>query len=256
MYVRLAFAVAAHLEPDILIVDEVLAVGDAQFQKKCLGKMEDVSAKEGRTVLFVSHNMAAIKTLCRSGIVINKGQMIFQGEAAEACNQYQVYDVPNQNEVYWDNITDAPGNDNIRLKALTIRSLLGSIIDIDSGIEISTVFYNMCKCKNIDFSLRLFTMEGTCIFESGIIMFHDNDSKVGYYSTKCIVPPHLLNSCTYKLSFVFGENQRYLLCHIEDIISFDVENTATGRGSNMTRAPGVIRPALDWSFSYSEKFMK
>lgn len=88
MYVRLAFAVAAHLEPEILIVDEVLAVGDAQFQKKCLGKMEDVSAKEGRTVLFVSHNMASVKALCNKGLLIDKGKIVTEGDIENCINSY------------------------------------------------------------------------------------------------------------------------------------------------------------------------
>ena len=89
MYVRLAFSVAAHLEPEILVVDEVLAVGDAEFQKKCLGKMQDVSSSEGRTVLFVSHNMLAIQTLCNKGFVLNKGQLVYRGNNSDAINFYQ-----------------------------------------------------------------------------------------------------------------------------------------------------------------------
>jgi len=92
MYVRLAFAVAAHLEPEILIVDEVLAVGDAQFQKKCLGKMEDVSNKDGRTVIFVSHNMAAVKALCTSAIILHKGEKILQGDVYDSLARYMSFD--------------------------------------------------------------------------------------------------------------------------------------------------------------------
>jgi lipopolysaccharide transport system ATP-binding protein len=97
MYVRLAFAVAAHLEPEILIVDEVLAVGDAQFQKKCLGKMEDVSKSEGRTVLFVSHNMGAIKSLCNTSIILHKGEKILQGEVYESLSKYLSFDQTESN---------------------------------------------------------------------------------------------------------------------------------------------------------------
>jgi lipopolysaccharide transport system ATP-binding protein len=101
MYVRLAFAVAAHLEPEILIVDEVLAVGDIEFQKKCLGKMKDVSVNEGRTVLFVSHNMAAVKNLCTKGIVLESGQLTFSGNNEEAIHYYSrttssLFDTPLQ----------------------------------------------------------------------------------------------------------------------------------------------------------------
>ena len=249
MYVRLAFAVAAHLEPEILIVDEVLAVGDAQFQKKCMGKMETVG-REGRTILFVSHNMAAIKTLCSKGIVLNKGQMIFLGEVKEAVDRYMGPDNVDKNEIYWDNIADAPGNENIRLKSIAIRPLHGSIIDIDSGIEITTVFYNTTAGKSLDFTLYLFTLDGVCLFETGIILSSSRDAKIGYFSTKGIIPPNLLNAGIYKINLLFGESQRYALYKVEDVISFEVDHTTTGRGSNMSRTPGVIRPVLDWSFKF------
>jgi lipopolysaccharide transport system ATP-binding protein len=99
MYVRLAFAVAAHLEPEILIVDEVLAVGDAQFQKKCLGKMEDIAENEGRTILFVSHSMAAVKMLCSKGIVLNAGSVLFQGTAADCCEKYMTEKTETANNI-------------------------------------------------------------------------------------------------------------------------------------------------------------
>lgn len=249
MYVRLAFAVAAHLEPEILIVDEVLAVGDAQFQKKCMGKMENVG-KEGRTILFVSHNMAAIKTLCSTGIVLNKGQMIFHGSVEGAVDQYLGPDNLDKNEIYWDDIADAPGNENIRLKSIAITPLQGSTIDIDSGIKISTVFFNTTAGRSLDFTLLIFTLDGVCLFDTAIILTRDNDAKIGYFSTKCLIPPHLLNAGIYKINLVFGESQRHLLYQVEDIISFEVEHTATGRGSNMNRAPGVIRPILDWSYEF------
>ena len=105
MYVRLAFAVAAHLEPEILIVDEVLAVGDAEFQKKCLGKMESVSTKEGRTVLFVSHNMDAVSRLCASVIILNKGCKEFEGETAQAVPKYLSYYSHIGSPGVWMNLT-------------------------------------------------------------------------------------------------------------------------------------------------------
>jgi len=250
MYVRLAFGVAAHLEPEILIVDEVLAVGDAQFQKKCMGKMETVG-NEGRTILFVSHNMAAIKNLCRTGIVLNKGQMIFQGEVAEAVDQYLGPDNLDKNEIHWDDIADAPGNENIRLKSIAIKPLQGSTIDIDSGCEITTVFYNRTAGRSLGFTLRMFTFDGICLFETGIVLSKNGDAKIGYFSTKVEIPPHLLNAGLYKINLVYGDSQRYLLYQVDDVISFEVENTTTGRGSNMSRAPGVIRPVLDWSYEFS-----
>src|SRR5450432_131937 len=114
MYVRLAFAVAAYLEPEILIIDEVLAVGDAQFQKKCLGKMEDVSKNDGRTILFVSHNMGAIQSFCNRGILLNEGQIIYDGIIESAVEKYQNYSINKGNQRYWSNNMDAPGNENAR----------------------------------------------------------------------------------------------------------------------------------------------
>lgn len=252
MYVRLAFAVAAHLEPEILIVDEVLAVGDAQFQKKCLGKMEDVGS-EGRTVLFVSHNMAAIKKLCGRGILLNKGGLIFDGNASEAIDLYQGSNHLERNEVVWADHDEAPGNELIIMKSIKISPLHGAILDIDSGVEITTVFYNAIADKNIDFTLYLYSLENICIFETGIIISNSNDAKVGYYITKGVIPAHLLNSGVYKITLVFGESQRYVLYKIEDVVSFEIEHTATGRGSNMSRSPGIIRPILNWTFDFDAK---
>jgi lipopolysaccharide transport system ATP-binding protein len=250
MYVRLAFAVAAHLEPDILIVDEVLAVGDAQFQRKCMGKMEDVG-QQGRTILFVSHNMAAIKSLCRKGIVLSTGRMIFSGEVEGAADQYLGPNNLGKNEIQWHDLVDAPGNEHIRLKRIAIKPLQGTSIDIDSGIAITTAFLNLIAGKSLDLTLRLFTMEGVCLFETGIVLSNRGDAKSGLFSARVEIPPHLLNAGLYKVNLVFGESQRYVLYKIDDAISFEVENTATGRGSNLSRAPGLIRPLLDWSYEYS-----
>jgi lipopolysaccharide transport system ATP-binding protein len=250
MYVRLAFAVAAHLEPEILIVDEVLAVGDAQFQKKCLGKMESVG-REGRTIFFVSHNMAAIKTLCSTGIVLNKGQMMFQGGAEEAVDQYLGPGSLDKNEVYWGNIADAPGNENIRLISITIKPLQGSIINIESGIEISTVFCNKIAGKNLVLALHLFTLEGVCLFATNIVFSNTGDAKIGSFSTKCLIPPHLLNVGVYKINLRFNDRGKGNLYAIEEVISFEVEHMVTVAGGYMGRAPGVIRPMLDWSYEFT-----
>jgi lipopolysaccharide transport system ATP-binding protein len=249
MYVRLAFAVAAHLEPEILIVDEVLAVGDAQFQKKCLGKMQDVGT-EGRTVLFVSHNIAAIKTLCSRGVLLNKGGLIFDGKASEAIDSYQESDHLKRNEIVWADHDDAPGNELIKLKSIKISPLHGTNLDIDSGVEITTVFYNAIAGKNIDLTLYLYSLENICIFETWIIITNNNDAKAGYYTTKVVIPAHLLNFGVYKITMLFGESQRYELYKIEDVVSFEIEHTATGRGSNMNPTLGMIRPILNWTVNY------
>ncbi len=127
MYVRLAFAVAAHLEPEILIVDEVLAVGDAEFQKKCLGKMEDVSAKEGRTVILVSHQMPAIQNLCTRCIMMDRGQLIMQGSTEEVVNSYMTKGAVLANEGLTDR-EDRAGKGNVRITSIDLRDDAGNII--------------------------------------------------------------------------------------------------------------------------------
>lgn len=126
MYVRLAFAVAAHLEPEILLVDEVLAVGDAQFQKKCLGKMQDV-AGEGRTVLFVSHNMGSIQRLCNRGIVLRDGVIVVNGSTEKAIREYLAVGMDRLGERTWGDIAQAPGNDVVRLLGIRCKNSDGVV---------------------------------------------------------------------------------------------------------------------------------
>jgi len=140
------------------------------------------------------------------------------------------------------------------LKSIAIKPLQGSTIDIDSGIEIATNFYNKTAGRNLDFTLHMFTIEGMCLFTTGVVLSDTGDAKIGLFSTKVEIPPHLLNAGIYKINLIFGESQRHLLYKIEDIVSFEVEHTATGRGSNMSRAPGVIRPILDWSCKFSPQY--
>ncbi|MBN2355350.1 ABC transporter ATP-binding protein, partial [candidate division KSB1 bacterium] len=145
MIVRLGFAIAAHLEPEILVVDEVLAVGDAEFQKKAIGKMQDVSKSHGRTVLFVSHNMAAVKSLCKNGIVLINGYKRFEGKISDAIDFYQDNNVliTNKNN-YWEFGNDAE-NDNIRVNSIKITPINGTVLDIGSGVRIEIDFFNKVK---------------------------------------------------------------------------------------------------------------
>ena len=134
MYIRLAFSVAAHLDPDILVVDEVLAVGDTEFQKKCLGKMNDVVG-QGRTVLFVSHNMAAVQALCQRGIVLQRGSMIFSGTQNEAIRNY--VDSVNKPEVFLSDLSLRPGSGQIRITNAYLRDAEGHPLNAaQSGQEI------------------------------------------------------------------------------------------------------------------------
>ncbi len=250
MTVRLGFAIAAHLEPEILVVDEVLAVGDAEFQKKAIGKMQDVSRNEGRTVLFVSHNMAAVKSLCQSGIVLANGELKFRGSAKDAIENYLHGISIAANSISFGNINDAPGNEKIKIKSLEIRPYEGNVLNIDSGVKFSLTFYNYAEGINLDATFELLTRDEIIIFHSGCLVTTEKDSKIGYYSVEGFLPPFILNAGSYKLNLIFGESQRYLLLRLENVISFEVENTPTGKGSNMAQFSGVLFPALNWQSSY------
>lgn len=156
MYVRLAFAVAAHLEPEVLVVDEVLAVGDAGFQKKCLGKMEDVAEQEGRTVLFVSHNMAAVDKLCQQGVVLDRGQLKYIGSQTEAITQYLTGLSGNTTSLR--ERTDRQGSGEVRVTGIEFRDVNGNVIDAAScGQDIDVYLYFEAKpnSKKYSFSVGL-----------------------------------------------------------------------------------------------------
>ena len=163
MHVRLGFAVAAHLDPDILIVDEVLAVGDFNFQKKAINKMQDVSEQKGRTVLFVSHNMDSIKKLCTRVIVLSKGKIVEDGNPENAINKY-IGLIANKDRKYlsviWNNINNAPGGDIVRLYSVSTKNIKGETIDkfnLDEDIYIETKFlvlkdgYQICNSIGINY---------------------------------------------------------------------------------------------------------
>jgi lipopolysaccharide transport system ATP-binding protein len=254
MYVRLAFSVAAHLEPEILLVDEVLAVGDASFQKKCLGKMGQVS-REGRTILFVSHNMAAIKALCSRAILMKDGTVSASGTVADVVDEYLLGNAQAANVGEWPDPATAPGNENVRLCFVRITAPEDKpVIDIDSGGDIEIGFDNFRENINLGVTVRVTTSEGILVFVSNYRVSPDNDSHCGFYQAKCRIPGHLLNAGRYSVDLVFLKDQRWVLFRVDSVVSFEVENTATGRGATMGVAPGVVRPLLSWSHSFEEIF--
>ncbi len=251
MYVRLAFAVAAHLESEILIVDEVLAVGDAEFQKKCLGKMGDVSKGEGRTVLFVSHNMAAVKELCNQGILLNQGKIEYIGTATESVIEYQKGRNSNDSYFYEGSIENAIGNENIRIKEFSVKPLSGDYISIESGAKVKLIFYNNRPNINLDATFELRSTDEVVVFHTGSLIYRNLDSKIGLHEVTFDLPPHLLNAGNYYFKIIFGENQRYILFENDNLVSFYVENKALGSNANVL--PGIIRPDLNFINSYYGK---
>ena len=249
MMVRLGFAVAAHLDPEILVVDEVLAVGDAEFQKKAIGKMQDVSKGEGRTVLFVSHNMASVKKLCKTGVLLENGSIKATGLVNEVVDIYIAGDEKSQN-VYFDDLKSAPGNEKIRIKSFEIEPLNGGkIINVETGLRLKLVFMNYQPNIMMDASFELHTVEDTIVFHTGKVLTPNKDSKVGLYSVEFDIPPYTLNTGMYKMILWFGESQRYVIWGNYEHV-FEIENTLTGQGYNMGTLPGIMKPRFEFRYDY------
>jgi lipopolysaccharide transport system ATP-binding protein len=182
MYVRLAFAVAAHLESEILIVDEVLAVGDADFQKKCLGKMNDVSKGEGRTVLFVSHNMAAVKSLCTRGIVLENGTLKFDGSVDDALTVYSDIGKTLDYKVVFNTSTKRNGNGKMQFQSIEIANQFNKStqdFSIGDDIKIKLKIKNFSKELKSEMGIQVLSSEEMPIFhimprDSGFELNHDN----------------------------------------------------------------------------------
>ena len=245
MMVRLGFAVAAHLDPEILVVDEVLAVGDAEFQKKAIGKMQDVSKGEGRTVLFVSHNMASVKKLCGKGLLLLNGSIKTSGPVNEVVEKYIGGEEKTPN-VLFDDLKTAPGNEKLRIKSFEVLALNGNkIITVETGLHFRLVFMNYQPNTIIDSTFELHTIEDVIVFHTGKVLTPEKDSKVGLYSVEFDIPPFILNTGMYKMIIWFGENQKYLLWGYYEQV-FEIENTLTGQGYNMNTLPGVMKPHFDF----------
>jgi lipopolysaccharide transport system ATP-binding protein len=248
MKVRLGFAVAAHLEPEILVVDEVLAVGDAEFQKKAVGKMKDISNNDGRTILFVSHNMTAIKSLCNKGIVLKNGSVDFSGNEKDAVKHYLFGENKEFIELEKEWKEDvSPGNTNVKLRKVKIIPENNSYLDTDTAFTIQLDIENYIDNKNIDCSIRIVTSDEIIVFTAGAFLNKNRDSVIANYKVSYKIPAFLLNAGYYKIDIIIGENQKYLLAHFPSVISFEIHNTLTGRGINMNRAPGIIKPIINTS---------
>ena len=253
MTVRLGFAVAAHLDPEILVVDEVLAVGDAEFQKKAIGKMQDVSKGEGRTVLFVSHNMASIKKLCRTGVLLENGMVKTTGPINKVVDYY-IGDGGSSGNQYFEDLSVAPGNDAIRIKSFEIFASNGqNSIDIESGVSFRLKF--MCYKENVmlDTNMLVTTMDDITVFQVGQVLgdIGRKDSKRGIYTIDFKIAPYTINAGQYKVSVFFGENQKYVVFSGFEQ-KFEIGNTLTDMGFNQDTLPGLLRPRNDFRIQFEE----
>jgi lipopolysaccharide transport system ATP-binding protein len=247
MYVRLAFAVAAHLESEILIVDEVLAVGDAEFQKKCIGKMGDVSKGEGRTVLFVSHNMAAVKSLCNNGIVLNKGIIEHIGEINSCVSLYLgggnkgITNIKSFKEIF---VKDVFIFNQIAIKGTESKYedllLENNSLELTSEIEILTD-----EPERYHITYHLYNELGEPLFS-----FSSKDNiklKKGTNKLTCIFPENFFQSGNYSLSLFVVVDKRTAIFIENDIFIFTVVDRARDLGVYMGREPGYIRPQFKWA---------
>jgi lipopolysaccharide transport system ATP-binding protein len=223
MYVRLAFAVAAHLEPDILIVDEVLAVGDADFQKKCLGKMNDASSKSGRTVIFVSHNLQAVNNLCSQAIWLDKGSLRSRGNTKSVINDY-LNTLQNKSWKKQFILDEAPGNEFIKMLDVELVPHFNdtySVIDIRVPLTVKFRFYNESNDIMLAAGVHLFTISGECIFD---VSDDPILCKKGIIEGECTIPGDFLNNGSYYISIIFVEDSSKQLYYYEEALSFDVED--------------------------------
>jgi len=250
MRVRLAFSVAAHLEPEILLIDEVLSVGDAAFQKKSLGKMEEVS-KAGRTVLFVSHNMGAVRSLCSRGLLLEKGTLVKDGDVDQVINEYlSNKDVSTTGQLSWSG-TDAPQDTDLILRGIELFSETGEVrtaFQIDEGFEIRVHYEIKEEIRNLRLYLRLKTTMGETVFatyEDAPIREGFN-RKPGKYTAICKIPPNLLNNLTYRIFIGFDSPGYKLLIPGKEYMEIDIIDTSDGYRYSKGAFDGSIRPVLKW----------
>lgn len=247
MTVRLGFSIAAHLEPEILVVDEVLAVGDAEFQKKAIGKMQDVSKGECRTVLFVSHNMTAVKGLCQTGILLKDGIVDYSGEINDVIDYY----IQNQTEKgiknnYWT-FEDAPGFGHIRVKSAYVQ-FDGDLLTVNTPYDMVTEFWCLEDGFPVNVSMHLYDMNQNCIYN---ISTKNKPLEKGLHRAVFHIPANLMNDGVYYVNNMFVTHSQCYYNHRE-AHSFEIleERKASGWHGKWC---GVIRPTfIDNNYDFIE----
>jgi lipopolysaccharide transport system ATP-binding protein len=260
MYLRLAFAVAAHLEPEILVVDEVLAVGDAEFQRKCLGKMNDV-AQQGRTVLFVSHDMSAILRLTQETIVLENGQIVMRAPTPQAVDHYLNMGLTKQGERLWGPEERIGAAGSFKPVALRVLSKSGRVVDTVNTVDGFTIEFEYHLAEDISglrVGVYMMTTRGEFVFTS----FDTDDPELfktyatrqaGEYISRCQIPPNLMNEGR----FVLGVNasayriRRYF--QDDKALTFTVDATGAPGTHWPEKRLGPVRPKLDWKIEQIEK---
>lgn len=248
MYVRLAFAVAAHLEPEILLLDEVLAVGDVAFQKKCLGKIGSV-AKGGRTVIFISHNMTAVNSLCERVIWVSGGKIVEDGPATEVVTNYLATSVnaANSSEELWDDPADAPGNDTVRLRRICVRPQDGSqsaVLSMQTPFQVEVEYWNMAVDASLHITMHLYTSEGIIAFTTG--SSSSRPMQAGLYRSTGYFPGNLLNSGLHRFTILVVKNSNSVIYSYESQVILNIIDVRQRDGACYGKEPGVVQPILEW----------
>ena len=256
MYVRLAFSVAAHLEPEILMMDEVLAVGDAAFQQKCLDKMSDIR-RDGRTILFVSHNMPAVVRLCRRAVLLHEGRVVADGPAQSVVNEYLSSSWKVRAEQVWDVGEEAPGDETARLRGVRVTNERGEtsdVFDIRHPVGIEVTYDLLRPAEHVTPHVELRNEEGVRLFSS-----HDTGEEWrertrarGRFVSTVWIPGNLLAEgfVIVFVSLVSHRPSNALHARVKSAVGFQVLDAAgdgAARGEYEGPIPGVVRPLLKWT---------
>jgi lipopolysaccharide transport system ATP-binding protein len=256
MYVRLAFSVAAHLEPEILIMDEVLAVGDAAFQQKCLDKMREIR-RRGHTIFFVSHNLPAVTRLCKRAILLERGRVVASGPAQEVVNTYMNSSRKAGAECDWPEVGDAPGDGVVRLRRLRVCDESGGTVaatDIRRAVLIEVTYDVLEAGRVLTPSVDLFNQDGVEVFGT-----HDTGDEwrrreraVGRYTSAVRIPGNLLAEGNFIAYVAIMSHYPSTILHAsaKEPVAFQVVDESDGasaRGDYVGPMPGVVRPLLEWA---------
>lgn len=239
MYMRLAFSVAAHLQTEVLFVDEVLAVGDAAFQKKCLGKMGD-AAHHGRTVVFVSHNLEAVGNLCTRAICLHEGRLVMEGPSAQVASRYLQSWIPTCQEVHYQDRDSAPGDETFRLRRACVRPVNGSpadLITVRTPFVVEFEYWKLDPQARLDLGVDVFNEYGTLLFAGwfGEVSIPAGGLLRSWFT----VPGDLLNNGQHRIKL---GNQHF---DWDDLLVFEIHG-ASDPQTPYVEAPGVVRPRLEW----------
>ena len=255
MALRLAFSVAAHLEAEILLVDEVLAVGDVKFQEKCVGKMQDVTTTMGRTVLFVSHNMGSVQRLCDRAVLLHDGELLMNGPTREVVSGYLGLGAERLGERVWNDVASAPGDDTARIRAVRMlddRGELSSDFDVRDPVYVQMEYSVLRDVESLNVTFEFRNERGELVFvstdDSGGTQ-PGRSRQAGLYRSTCRIPPDLLNNGQM---FVLAKLADGVRTHAErpDVVTFNVLDSMDpdgARGSYPADWPATaVRPRLEW----------